>query len=61
MLLLLKAKQIQAGAEWDSVIGVTVAILLIAGIAFLLLLFISRGSKRRQFKRGSGRLRRKQK
>jgi hypothetical protein len=59
MLLLLKAKQIQAGAEWDSVIGVTVAILLIAGIAFLLLLFISRGSKRRQFKRGGGRSRRK--
>jgi hypothetical protein len=61
MLFLLKAKQMQAGADWDSVISVTVATLLLAGIAFLLILFISRISKGRRLKRGGGRSRRRHK
>ena len=41
-MLLAKAKQMQAGADWDTMIGVTVGFLLIAGVAFLLVLVISR-------------------
>ena len=50
MLLLLRARQVQAGADWDTVTGITVAVLLIAGVAFLLSLVFSRLAKRQRFR-----------
>jgi len=48
--LLAKSKQMQDGAEWDTVIGFTVVFLLVAGVAFLILLFISRAVKRNRLR-----------
>ena len=50
LLLLAKDRQMQAGADWDTMIGVTVGFLLIAGVAFLLLLAVSRVVKRSRFR-----------
>ena len=52
LLLVAKSKQMQAGADWDTMIGVTVIFLLVAGVAFLLLLVISRIVKRNRFRGG---------
>ena len=49
-MLLAKAKQMQAGADWDTMIGFTVVFLMIAGVAFLLLLVISRVMKRNRLR-----------
>lgn len=51
-MLLAKAKQMQAGADWDTMIGVTVGFLLIAGVAFLLVLVISRVVTRGRLRSG---------
>lgn len=61
LLLLSKARQMQVGADWDSMIGVTVGLLLLAGVAFLLVLAISRVAKRNRLKSGSMRSRRSHK
>jgi hypothetical protein len=53
LLIMLKARQIQAGAEWDSVIGFTVAAILVAGVGFLLLLVISKVIRRNRFLSGA--------
>jgi hypothetical protein len=58
MTLLAKARQMQAGADWDTMIGVTVGFLLVAGVAFLLLLVVSRVVKRSRFRSGAARARR---
>ncbi len=58
LLLFAKSKQMQAGAEWDTIIGFTVGFLLVAGVAFLILLFISRAVKRSRL-RGDARSRRR--
>lgn len=51
LLLFLKGKQLQAGANWDSVIGISVALLLIASVALIIALVISRVVHARRFKR----------
>ena len=56
--MLAKAKQMQAGADWDTMIGVTIGFLLIAGVVFLLLLVISRVVKRNRFRSAAARSRR---
>lgn len=58
LLLLAKSRQMQAGADWDTMIGVTVGFLLVAGVAFLLLLVISRVVKRNRFRSAAARSRR---
>lgn len=52
-LLLLKDKQIQTGAEWDTVVGYSVAILFIAVIAVLIALAVSRSLNSRRQRRVS--------
>lgn len=61
LLLALKGKQIQAGADWDSVIGISVGILMLAGVLLLLALIISRIAQRRRVKRAHHRGRRRAK
>ena len=50
MMMLWRARQMQAGADWDSMIGITVGFLLLAGVVFLLFLVISRVAKQRRFR-----------
>ena len=52
-LLLLKDRQIQTGAEWDTVVGYSVAILFIAVIAVLIALAVSRSLNSRRQRRVS--------
>jgi hypothetical protein len=59
LLLVLKGKQIQTGANWDSVISISVGILLLAGVVLLLALIISRIAQSRRVKRAHHRGRRK--
>ncbi|HKQ54151.1 MAG TPA: hypothetical protein VJT74_17370 [Pyrinomonadaceae bacterium] len=56
-MLFLKAKQMQAGADWDTMIGFTVVFLLVAGVAFLLVLVVSRVVKRNRFRSAAARSR----
>ncbi len=52
--LLSKDKQIQTGAEWDTVVGFSVAILMVAVVAVLVALAVSRsraGRRRRRVAR----------
>lgn len=58
LLVVAKAKQMQAGADWDTMIGLTVGFLLVAGLAFLLLLVVSRVVKRHRFRSAAARSRR---
>jgi hypothetical protein len=58
LLLVAKAKQLQGGADWDTMIGITVGLLLVAGLAFLLLLVVSRVVKRNRFSSAAARARR---
>jgi hypothetical protein len=51
LLLFLKGKQLQAGADWDSVIGISIGLLLIASMALIIALVISRVIHARRFKR----------
>jgi heme/copper-type cytochrome/quinol oxidase subunit 2 len=53
-LLLSKDRQIQAGAEWDTVVGFSVVILIVAVVAVLVALAVSRsrdGRRRRRIAR----------
>ena len=49
-LLLSKGKQIQTGAEWDSVVGLSVVLLVVVALAVLIALAVSRSlhSRRRR-------------
>jgi hypothetical protein len=58
LLVVAKAKQMQAGADWDTMIGLTVGFLLVAGLAFLLVLVGSRVVKRNRFRSAAARSRR---
>ena len=51
LLLFLKGKQLQAGANWDSIIGISIGLLLIASLALIIALVISRVIHARRFKR----------
>ena len=59
LLIFLKAQQIQAGASWDSVVTLSVAVLLLTSVAVLLALVISRIIQNQRFKRAHRRARRR--
>jgi hypothetical protein len=50
-LLLSRGKQIQTGAEWDTVAGVSAAILIAAAVAVLVALAVSRSRDNRRRRR----------
>ena len=52
-LLLSKDKQIQTGAEWDTVVGYSVIFLIIAVVAVLIALAVSRSRNSRRMRRVS--------
>jgi hypothetical protein len=58
LLVVAKAKQMQDGADWDTMIGFTVGFLLVAGLAFLFVLVASRVVKRNRFRGAAARARR---
>ncbi|HVF45415.1 MAG TPA: hypothetical protein VM936_20480 [Pyrinomonadaceae bacterium] len=56
-LLLSKGKQIQTGAEWETVVGFSVILLVVGAVGVLVALAVSRSLSRRR--RRGGRSRRK--
>jgi hypothetical protein len=48
LLLLSKGKQIQTGAEWDTVVGFSVVLLVVVAVAVLIALAVSRSLQRRR-------------
>jgi hypothetical protein len=53
-LLLSKGKQIQTGAEWETVVGFSVVLLIVVAVAILIALAVSRslhGRRRRRVAR----------
>jgi len=58
LLLFVFKKQLQAGANWDSVIGISIGILLAGSILLIAGLVISRVRQARRFKRAHARPRR---
>lgn len=59
LLLLLKGRQLQAGADWDTVIGISVGLIIAASIALIVALVVSRMLHARRFKRSQLRARRR--
>jgi hypothetical protein len=57
LLLLSKGKQIQTGAEWETVVGFSVVLLVVAAVGVLVALAVSRSLHARR--RRSGRSRRR--
>jgi hypothetical protein len=60
LFLFLKGKQLQAGANWDSVVGISIAIILVASVALIVGLIVSRFLQNRRFKRSHFRARRRE-
>jgi hypothetical protein len=51
LLLFFKTDQIQAGASWDTIIAVSIGMLLVGGVALLVVLAFSRLSHDRRVRR----------
>jgi hypothetical protein len=59
MMLLLKGKQLQAGADWDSMISISVGLISFAAAALLVGLVLSRLMQKRRLRGRRGRPRRR--